>query len=182
VDFIAAWYLKDLSICDDLIQHFENNVNRTTPGHVNGITDRSKKDFQELFFEEKTSLTERYLGEISLICDEYKKLFPECDQTSSWRIIENIKMKRYVPPNQGYHIWHFERSDVPSLDRHLVFLTYLNDVNDGGETEFLYQKVKIKPRKGLTIMWPADWTHTHRSLTSNTETKYIIGGWYNFER
>ena len=57
-------------------------------------------------------------------------------------------------------------------------MTYLNDVTDGGETEFMYQKLKIKPKKGLTLIWPADWTHTHRGIPSMTQVKYIATGWY----
>ena len=59
-------------------------------------------------------------------------------------------------------------------------MTYLNDVSDGGETAFLYQNVKVKPEKGLTLIWPAEWTHTHKGMVSMTQTKYIITGWYSF--
>ena len=59
-------------------------------------------------------------------------------------------------------------------------MTYLNDVNDGGETEYYYQKVKIKPVKGLTLIVPVDWTFTHRGIVSLTETKYIVTGWFSY--
>ena len=59
-------------------------------------------------------------------------------------------------------------------------MTYLNDIEDGGETEFLYQKIKVKPRKGLTLIWPVDWTHTHRGIVSPSQEKTIITGWYEF--
>jgi hypothetical protein len=59
-------------------------------------------------------------------------------------------------------------------------MTYLNDVDEAGETEFLYQEIKFKPKKGLTLIWPADWTHTHRGIPSLSEEKYIITGWFNF--
>ena len=62
----------------------------------------------------------------------------------------------------------------------MVFMTYLNDVTDGGETEFYHQQLKIKPKKGLTVIWPAGYTHVHRGITSNTETKYIATGWYGY--
>ena len=75
-----------------------------------------------------------------------------------------------------------ERSSSSGIDisRHLVFMTYLNDVTDCGETEWFHQKVKIQPRKGLTVIWPPDWTHTHRGIPSPTQTKYIVTGWYCF--
>ena len=59
-------------------------------------------------------------------------------------------------------------------------MTYLNDVTDAGETEFFYQKVKIKPKKGLTVIWPADWTFVHRGNITPTQDKYIITGWFNY--
>ena len=65
------------------------------------------------------------------------------------------------------------------VSRHLVFMTYLNDVKDDGQTEFYYQRLKIKPEKGLTLIWPADWTFTHRGIASNSEDKYIVTGWLN---
>jgi hypothetical protein len=65
-------------------------------------------------------------------------------------------------------------------DRHLVFMTYLNDVEEGGETEWFHQNLRIKPEKGLTVIWPSDWTFTHRGLPSTIQDKYIITGWFNY--
>jgi hypothetical protein len=59
-------------------------------------------------------------------------------------------------------------------------MTYLNDVTDSGETEFLHQQLKIKPEKGLTLIWPADWMFTHRGVASLTQEKYIATGWFNY--
>ena len=59
-------------------------------------------------------------------------------------------------------------------------MMYLNDVTDNGETEFLHQNLKIIPEKGKLVIWPSDWTHTHRGITSTTQEKYIITGWFNF--
>ena len=71
---------------------------------------------------------------------------------------------------------------VPTpLNKHraLVFMTYLNDVEDGG-TEFLHQNVYTPAKKGLTLIWPAYWTHTHRGVVSKLKEKYIVTGWINF--
>ena len=69
---------------------------------------------------------------------------------------------------------------MPGVTRHLVFMTYLNDISDEGETEWKHQGLKVKPEKGLTVIWPADWTYTHKGIPSHSETKYIATGWYNF--
>jgi len=59
-------------------------------------------------------------------------------------------------------------------------MTYLNNVKDSGETEWFYQNLKIKPEAGLTVIWPTDWTFTHRGIPSKTEIKYIVTGWYSY--
>ena len=58
-------------------------------------------------------------------------------------------------------------------------MTYLNDVTDGGETEWAYQDTKIKPKKGLSVIWPSEFTHMHRGVPSKTQEKYIVTGWFN---
>jgi hypothetical protein len=63
-----------------------------------------------------------------------------------------------------------------NMDRVLVFMTYLNDVKDGG-THFKYQKVTTPAIKGLTIIWPPDWTHTHKGQISD-DKKIIATGWF----
>ena len=58
-------------------------------------------------------------------------------------------------------------------------MTYLNTLDNAG-TEFYYQKTTTPCEKGLTIIWPAGWTHTHKGVISNVDEKYIITGWYSF--
>jgi len=87
---------------------------------------------------------------------------------------------QYYEPGEGFPKWHCERGMNQSNQRALAFMTYLNDVTDGGETEWLYQEKKLQPKKGLTAIWPTDFTHTHRGIISTTQTKIIITGWFNY--
>ena len=81
---------------------------------------------------------------------------------------------------QTIQVWHCE-NDFKSFnyDRCLVFMTYLNDVEDGG-TSFKYQNINMPAKKGLTVLWPAYWTHTHKGVISFTKEKYIATGWLNY--
>ena len=56
-------------------------------------------------------------------------------------------------------------------------INYFNDIDDSGETEFLYQHLKIKPKMGRVAIWPGSFTHLHRGNPPN-ESKYIATGWY----
>jgi hypothetical protein len=58
-----------------------------------------------------------------------------------------IKIQKTLP-TQGYHVWHLEHNpDQDGAKRALVFTIYLNDVEEGGETEFLHQSIRAKPVK-----------------------------------
>ena len=179
--FIGGWIIDDISICDNLIEYFENKPNKHEGYIIDGNKEsviKSVKDSIDLALPRNEKIVKDYLVQLENILNLYKKKYPRCNNTSSWAITENINMQKYNPGG-GYFNWHSERLG-PNSDRHLVFMTYLNDVTDQGETEFDHQKIKVPPRKGLTLIWPADWTHFHRGITSPSQTKYIITGWYNF--
>lgn len=80
-------------------------------------------------------------------------------------------------PGEAFHGWHYENAKRLVADRRLVFQLYLNNVVDGGETEFLYYPKRIKAEQGKLIIWPATFTHTHRGNTPLTGDKYIITSW-----
>ena len=83
-------------------------------------------------------------------------------------------------PGQGYHVWHCESSDRCAANRILVWTLYLNDIEEGGETEFIYQHMRVKPKQGTLVIWPAGFTHTHRGNPPLSGTKYIVTGWIEF--
>jgi len=184
-NFIKAWTINDCSICDEIIDYFHQNEKTegglmTSLGHVE--VNKEYKDSVDCSFDASTDLGKRFIGEqLRSVTDEYVKSFPVVNDYSRWGVVEPVHIKFYQP-GAGYHAFHTERSSAtyPINNRHLVFMTYLNDVTDRGETEFLHQGIKIKPQKGLTVVWPADWTYTHRGITSLTQNKYIITGWYSF--
>lgn len=185
-NFIGAWYFENLKICDEIIDHFKQNPNKNlgrqyVPAKKELLVVPEIKDSIDCIFDRETELFKRYVSNLQPVVQEYIKKFPWCDQYDPWSVVENVNIQ-YYKPGAGYHEWHTERSTAtsPNSSRHLVFMTYLNDVEDGGETEFVNQKIKIKPQKGLTLIWPVDWTYTHRGITSLTQDKYIVTGWFSF--
>jgi hypothetical protein len=81
---------------------------------------------------------------------------------------------------QGYHTFHVESNTNHSKNRIAVFMLYLNDVEEGGETEFLYQKTRFKPKKDRLLIWPSTYTYLHRGNPPLSNDKYIITGWVEF--
>tara|TARA_R110002020_G_scaffold233112_1_gene444871 strand:- start:1026 stop:1292 length:267 start_codon:yes stop_codon:yes gene_type:complete len=82
------------------------------------------------------------------------------------------------PPLGGYKEIHHERRTAQKSRRQLVYMLYLNDVTDGGGTEFINQDIKTQAKKGNLVIWPSDFTHRHRGIVSPTQTKYIATGWF----
>ena len=75
--------------------------------------------------------------------------------------IGSFNLQRYKP-GQHFKKIHTERSSLENLHRIFAFMTYLNDVQEGGSTYFSHYDLEIQPSKGLTLIWPAEWTHAHR--------------------
>ena len=181
-NFIQGYYFKDKSICDKLIKHY--NSQQKTPGVCNAGVDKSIKDSLDVtltlseaqFYEEFKD----YFSYLQECLEIYKNKYHFCDKTvTEFAIDDGFNIQKYAPGG-GYPAWHCEKADLKSSNRHLVWMTYLNDVKQGGETEFYYQKLKVKPEKGLTLIWTADWTFTHKGHTTIDEDKYIITGWYHY--
>lgn len=185
-NFIGGWYFDDTSICDDIIEWAKTDPKRG-PGqiydNINGRFGVVKevKDSTDSNLRDNEQLMDRYCKQLQMCCEKYIEKYPHSNGYSPWAIIMPINVQHYVPGG-GFHQWHTERfsAESPMSGRHLTFMTYLNDVDDGGETEFFHQGLKIKPEKGLTLIWGTDWTFTHRGVTSPTQEKWIVTSWYNY--
>jgi len=77
----------------------------------------------------------------------------------------------------GYHVFHHERTVAQSCEREIAALVYLNDEFEGGETEFLFCKKRVKPKKGSVVLFPAGFTHTHRGLMVLEGEKFAVATW-----
>ena len=98
------------------------------------------------------------------------------DQGTDW-CSGSIYLQK-TEPLEGYHIFHCENSNWAYRHRVLAWMIYLNDVEEGGETEWLYQQLKIKPKKNTAAIWPGSFTHLHRGNPPISGTKYVLTGWF----
>ena len=183
--FIGSWTLEPLSICEDLINYFELNIAKQKKGStISGVNIKIKDSVDmrikpketllprnkvfRIYFEKLFECYKNYLDEWPFL----KDLFQELE-------IGSFNIQKYNP-GQHFKKIHTERSSIDSSHRVFAFMTYLNDVNEGGSTYFSHYDLEIKPRKGLTLIWPAEWTHAHRGNVLREGSKYIITGWLNF--
>ena len=169
--------------CDYIIRFFDSNVDLQSPGTISGGSVRPDlKIDTEIFFDGRKDHSWVLTEYLHPCVEEYKKEYPFIDTLSTWRWYPGYKMQRYNP-GEGYTMLHWENDgpDSSSSRRVLGWTIYLNDVYDGGQTEFPYQNKQIQPRTGDLIIFPAGWTHAHRGIVSKTELKYIVTGWNVFK-
>lgn len=169
--------------CDEVIKIFERL-------HENGYSISREK----LELDHKDSATSLDFVELSWSDDIifsyherfYKYLYPFYNnkypvlQTLQEHKSSHTKIQKTLP-TEGYHIWHCEHSSGFDMkNRLLTWILYLNDDFDGGETEFLYQSMRVKPKTGTFILFPAHFTHTHRGNPPLSGKKYISTGWIEY--
>jgi len=170
----------DPDLCDSLIEY--HSQSNKFVGTASNVVDLSVKDSMDCELIKDSKFGQLYMSELQTVVDEYIDKYKYANEYSAWAVIEPINVQHYKPKG-GYYAWHTERTGEnfnQGGTRHLAFMTYLNDVTDAGETEFLHQNIKFKPETGLTLIWPADWTYTHRGIPSSTQEKAIVTGWFNF--
>lgn len=190
-NFIEEFKCPD-NVVDDLLHYFNRREDCQAPGtfgdgemsknpqvamDVRKI-DKERKDSQDLtFFLQGSSENQDYLNHLNESVEIYARKYETLLHMMGIGLAEQVNIQHY-PISGGYKEMHCERLGYfnQSIKRVLVFMTYLNDVPDGGTT-FKYYNHTEKAKKGKTIIWPSDWTHTHCGEISHTSEKFIITGW-----
>jgi hypothetical protein len=176
----------DSNECLELISYYESMAEidlaiehtgySQSPSHI------GRKD-KTVFMLDKSIIS---IPETSSLLKNFLPKFWACynDYASEYSSIQDIKkigmhMIRFqkTSPGGGFHYWHFENGGFEASSRVIAFQIYLNDILDGGETEFLYYSRRIKPESGKLIIWPAGFTHTHRGNPPLKDNKYLLTGW-----
>ena len=183
--FIGCWNIENNKLCDNLIQFFNDNKSLQVQGKTSsGISLKAKKRTDITITPNnlnnpKFEIFKQYI-------DELHKCF--LDYQNQWPFLKSMIKTVYVPGfniqkySRGDHfaLLHSERTSLDSLHRLFAWMTYLNDVDDGGKTNFSHYGIKIKPETSKTLIWPAEWTHAHTGEILKSGTKYIVTGWMHF--
>ena len=186
-NFIGSWEMEH-SICDEIISYYdkhkgEQRQGATGKGTIN-LNIKNRRDIsitpQELNLKGNEIFNE-YFKSLFELYKDYNKQWPFLASIVSSLEIGMFNIGKYIP-GQHFQQIHTERTGLSSLHRLLAFMTYLNDVEDGGSTYFSHYDLDIQPQKGLTIIWPAEWTHAHKGNIINSGSKYIITGWLTFPK
>lgn len=174
-------------LCDKFIAFYENaeaSGTTRTRQELNDCTKLEKDDsainIDPVFTLHHTSyeFVGTFLNLFWSCYEEYSKYYWTLKDAPS-HYVHTLKVQKTLP-TQGYHVWHSENLDQNTIQRITAFMLYLNDVDEGGETEFLFESLRVKPTKGTLLIWPAGYTHTHRGNPPLSGVKYVVTSWTEF--
>ena len=101
---------------------------------------------------------------------------------------EAIRIKRYLDNDYDRFDPHVDVMNSETSKRFLAFFVYLNDVDEGGETQFVQLKkpgthipLKIKPQQGRLLMFPPQWMYYHAGLKPLSNSKYLIHSYCHYD-
>jgi len=170
-------------ICNDMISWFDNKTLYGDTGmnysrvDVQGRKDISLSECQQFgsfkpFYNQINSIIHKHMVHY---INEFNK-----GGGTGFYTITGYKFQKSVEGG-GFTAWHSELPVFKPMwekvrNRFGVWSIYLNDT-DTGYTDFMHQKLSIKPETGKLVIWPAYFTHTHRANPDLKEDKYIMTGW-----
>ena len=169
--------------CKETIDMFEKSKNPTNDERYespdfNQVISQSKS-FTEICLEGKDEWFE-IKKHFLVACQQHflkfaKELGIEKHHLSKNIVQENVHFKKYQANGLDVFKNHVDVIDTgPLSKRFLVFIMYLSDVEEGGETHLIRQDIKCKPKAGRLLMFPPYWTHPHQGNKVIKGTKYIL--------
>jgi hypothetical protein len=199
MEYIYTTKSLTTEICNKIIEYYDNEKTL----HYEGVTfrglDKRVKDATDLLIPEKTDCTSKWdeINDIlsSELANNLKKYINKLDDRPNYSeinnygfnynqlsrklyLINNFMIQRYEK-NVGKYVYHDDGAiDIQRKTHRVVtYLWYLNDVEEGGETEFFGGDFKVKPEAGKLIFFPSFWCFPHRGNKPKSSHKYIITGW-----
>jgi hypothetical protein len=168
------------SFCNNVIQKFELD-DRKRQGQVgSGVRLEIKRscDLSITGKEDWVSYDEAFFKSLNNALKEYLKFIPQefIEFKALGRFEDDTGYQIQKTQPGDYYIWHHDQTKT----RLVTFIWYLNDIKDGGYTEFI-DGTRIQPEAGKLIIFPATWDFLHRGVSPKTETKYICTGWVHAE-
>ena len=183
--FIGSWNIRNDDMCNQIINFFEENKLLQHKGTVGkGINQTIKKTTDITISPNDLKNDEfkcfnNYMDELHKCFIDYQHQWPFMKSMIKNIDIRTFNVQKYLKGDH-FSAVHTERTNLQFSDRVFAWMTYLNNVEDGGATNFSHYGISVKPEIGKTLIWPAEWTHAHNGGIVNSGKKYIITGWMNF--
>jgi len=143
---------------------------------------------QRVDHDAKPRFTQVNLGQNPYLVERVKttvEIYREILGPRSWylppvKYMEEFRVKKYDPDTRDRFDEHVDVVNHATARRYLAFLFYLNEVEQGGETEFRLHGKMIKPETGSVLVFPPTWEYPHAGLPPVSGSKYIMSTYLHY--
>ena len=136
------------------------------------------EELKDMKFSHGDGISNIILPKLKTCITQYYAKYEGLDMLSPWKYDDAYTFKKFEFEDDGYKHWHTEHGIHDDMTKRiLVWMFYLNNAKSG--TDFLYYPT-VKAKRGRCIIWPASWSHLHKS-SPNKGIKYIISGWISYQ-
>jgi hypothetical protein len=191
-DFVGVFpNVVSKEFCERVIAHYENVKlgNKIVTRQSSEQTSQIMKNTDTYYFMDENEpavypqnamMIRDFIGAFWACQSLYVEKYGAMTSLEKHKVCDSIKIQKTVPTG-GYHVWHSENGNDGFTSKRLaLIILYLNDVEEGGETEFLYQSKRIPAKQGTMMICPSGWTHTHRGNPPLKGDKYIMNSWLEY--
>ena len=177
--FIQEYQHQSLDFCGQAMDFFKEFKSLSVEGSTACGINHARKKSKDMSLDRVHLLPwmKAYEAELFPMFESYFDRFNIFESMDSLQIEDDHYQLQYYEPGDGFYAWHCEDSGPKTAQRKLSWITYCNDIDKGGGTEFRHQEYKVKSKKGKTVIFPGSFTHTHRGVVAPNDEKLIITGW-----
>lgn len=176
-DFIVLYRGLDKELCRAVTDLFDLDQNKWQ-GKIGRTEDSFYTDYTKISWDLE-------IRDEGVWQDIFQKIHPQIEACmnhylSRSPILQSFDLQRtgykiqMYPKNKGRFLWHADSLGKNVENRVVAMIVYLNDVETGGETEFFHQGIKIPPKAGHIMLFPAGWNYMHCGHVPVSGDKYII--------
>ena len=179
------------NICDDLVDLFESvpdhpdKIRMEVQGTSTKTTFSNTIRFTQFDITKNWELNSKLNNTVcQYLIKAVKDYRTKVEDFDTWApknlYFENLRIKRYISEDKDEFDTHVDVSNDINEGRYLSFMWYLNDVTDGGETEFTGLDFKVQPKKGTLLMFPPFWMYPHKGHLLNSGKKYLLSTYLHY--
>ena len=176
----------DENFCDQLAEYYNLNSKKTYDSRVatgdekfpDGEIKKAERNSRE-FIPWGEGMMMKIRNIVNPLVEDYIQHYPEITasmQKNTW--YEPAHILKYEKSKDYYYNFHVDKFEKGGNDRIISIIIYLNDVAEGGGTEFKYfEPSVIQPSKGSVLIFPSTSFWMHKGVAPISNEKLICVSW-----
>ena len=166
--FIGCWNIEQNVLCDEIVAFFESHQEKQEPGQSAGAVNLEAKNSTDITVHprdlkaDEYKVVKNYIDTLFACYEDYTQQYPFLGTIMPSTDVGSFNIQKYLPGGH-FKLPHSERTSIVNSFRVLAWMSYLNDVEEGGETGFPELGINVPPKKGDAVVF-------HNTLPNDAAT------------